>query len=347
MKKIITIGIIASVSLLAIGSISVYAYGGNPFPNFFGNNDNDRDDNGNNERNNGNNRQEDNKNDKNGNGDNRSGLNLKIDSQCHYYNYDPENSRAISGTSLDGYVDVGCLANGKQFGTWKETDLNCQNKFFNFKDIKPGDQGEDTISLHVSGDDGCGQIALKNLSSNGNACNEPETHSNDPDCRNKAPGTKENNGELDDTLQFSLWLDQGRTPGFQGKSDVGEGDNLFNEKDLMISDWQSINQFSKIEEIRKHLRLARNAFFDVCKKADPDGDGKKTKNGVCNGLPSDGRLLKDVVYYYGLAWRLPAATGNEVQTDGLGFDLSFTVKSNGSCTSCSGDSHECDRKCKD
>lgn len=282
-----------------------------------------------------------------GHGGSEKKLDLLVGSQCHYYNYDPQSPGAIANGDLAGYVDVGCADKGLPFGTWKESDLNCRNKFFNFSDIKPGDRGEDTISLKVSNDDGCGQMIFKSIKDSGNVCNEPEVQANDPDCRNKTPGSREMKGELGAAMKFSLWLDQGRTPGFQGKNDQGEGDNVFNENDVLLSDWKSINKFSNVNEIRKHLRQARNAFFDVCKKADADGDGKKTKNNVCAGLSSDGRMIKDVVYYYGLAWRLPPETGNEVQTDGLGFDLSFSVKSNASCSACSGDSRECERRCGD
>ena len=37
-------------------------------------------------------------------------------------------------------------------GTWLPTNLGA-HKFFNFPDVKPGDSGEDTISLHVSTND--------------------------------------------------------------------------------------------------------------------------------------------------------------------------------------------------
>src|SRR3989338_9264421 len=36
--------------------------------------------------------------------------------------------------------------------TWQLNDLTDQ-LFFNFLDIKPGDEGEDTISIHINGND--------------------------------------------------------------------------------------------------------------------------------------------------------------------------------------------------
>jgi hypothetical protein len=276
-------------------------------------------------------------------------IDLKIDSQCHYYQYDPQNTKAITKGDLTGYIDVGCFFNGHSFGNWNETDLGKMNKFFNFDDVKPGDQGEDTISLHTTGDDGCGQIIFSDIKDTGNTCTEPETHSNDADCKNKKPGTIEKNGELREAMQFSLWLDQGNIPGFQGKDkDPQEGDNIFNGKDIRIFDWKNINQCSTTQELRQNLRQARKLSFDDCKNTDPDGDGKNTKNGICAGLTSDGRLIAGTIYYYGLAWRLPKETGNEAQTDGLGFSLSFNVKNNGECSSpCQVTSRNCEERCKD
>lgn len=273
-------------------------------------------------------------------------IDLKIDSQCHYYNYDPSNANAISEGELSGLVDVGCFFNGKSFGTWSETDLG-REKFFNFSDLKPGDRGEDTISLHATGGDGCGQIIFRNIKESGNECNEPETQSADPDCKNKAPGKKEMKGELREALEFSMWLDQGQTPGFQGTGDSGEGDNIFNEKDVLLFSWKNINKCPSVQQIRKHLRQARKLSFSECQVADPDGDGKNTKNGVCQGLPRDGRMIESTVYYYGLGWRLPKETDNEVQTDSLTFDLAFSVKSNQACSPCANQCYECDSRCED
>lgn len=260
-------------------------------------------------------------------------IDLKVDSQCHYYQ--------------DGR-DVGCFdANGNPFGNWTETDLNSAHKFFNFADLKPGDRGEDTISLHVLNDDGCGNIVIKNVKSSGNLCNEPETESGDCDCRHRRPGSREPHGELMRKLKFNLWLDQGQKPGFQGKeNDVGEGDNIFNEKDFIIWKNKSLSHCPDDLSIRKHLRKVRFLNKDVCNQADPDGDGK-TNYGVCHGLARDGRMVESTTYYYGFAWELPERTGNVVQTDSLKFDISFQVKSNSACSSCFNSCNTCEWNCGD
>src|SRR3990167_4747947 len=77
-------------------------------------------------------------------------LDLKVDSECHYF---------------QNGVDVTC-GNGDQFGNWSESDLGV-HKFFNFDDIKPGDWGEDTISLHVIDNDAWGRFIIDGISDEG------------------------------------------------------------------------------------------------------------------------------------------------------------------------------------
>lgn len=272
-------------------------------------------------------------------------VDLKVDSDCHYYNYDPQNPKAINIGDLTGYVDVGCFFNGASFGTWTETDLG-KEKFFNFADLKPGDRGEDTVSLHVYGNDACGEIQIGKIANSGNDCTEPETATQDPDCKGKKSGDKERTGELGKNLLYSIWLDQGRTVGFQGKSDPGEGDNIFNENDYMIVDWKNLETCPKKISIPKYLREVRNMYRNICDAADKDGDGKNTNDKVCNGIAKDGRMVENTTYYFGFGWNLPADVGNEVQTDSLMFNLGFQVKPNGQCQKCNV-CNECERDWRD
>ncbi|MCH7598046.1 hypothetical protein IID27_03365, partial [Patescibacteria group bacterium] len=67
--------------------------------------------------------------------------------------------------------------------TWSMTfDLDESGElFFNFSDIKPGDYGEDTISIHINNNEAwlCADVTL--VSDNDNTCTEPE---NDVDAEN-------------------------------------------------------------------------------------------------------------------------------------------------------------------
>lgn len=72
------------------------------------------------------------------------------------------------------------------------------DKFFNFNDIKPGDSGEHTISLHVDGSDAYVCLDFTNLTDEENGTNEPES------LVDVLPG-----GELSSGIEFFAWRDDG------------------------------------------------------------------------------------------------------------------------------------------
>lgn len=74
------------------------------------------------------------------------------------------------------------------------------DKFFNFNDIKPGDNGEATISFHVNKD---AWICLdfEKLKEKENGENEPESHED-----TVGPASE---GELADGVEFFAWYDDG------------------------------------------------------------------------------------------------------------------------------------------
>lgn len=57
--------------------------------------------------------------------------------------------------------------------SWNLTDLTVQ-KFFDFLDLKPGDRGEDTISLHVNNNDAYICANVKLTSNDDNGYSDPE-----------------------------------------------------------------------------------------------------------------------------------------------------------------------------
>src|SRR3989338_10415158 len=110
-------------------------------------------------------------------------IDIKVDSDCHYWNYVGD----VEGADENGYVDVGCGkvgANGVGVGQWSENDLeDGVHKFFSFNDLKPGDKGEDTISLHVYDNDAWGRVLMTLGGSLDNTCTEPEgSAENNPGC---------------------------------------------------------------------------------------------------------------------------------------------------------------------
>lgn len=107
--------------------------------------------------------------------------------------------------AIDLKIDNESYYNGVLSTTtsWTLTDLTIQ-KFFDFPDLKPGDVGEDTISLHVNNNDSYLCANVKLTSNNDNGCNEPEGLV-DGSCGD--PGVGE--GELASNVNFVWWADDG------------------------------------------------------------------------------------------------------------------------------------------
>ncbi len=85
--------------------------------------------------------------------------------------------------------------------TWTETDLGIET-FFNFADLKPGDNGENTISLHVYDNDAYACVIIDDMVDNDNGLTEPEEEDGD-----QTGGDGE--GELSQELRFFAWADDG------------------------------------------------------------------------------------------------------------------------------------------
>ena len=99
-------------------------------------------------------------------------------------------------------------------GTWLATDLGPSFHFFNFGDVKPGDQGEDTISLHIDNNPAWACIDIGTNANNENGINEPEASAGDVTANGPA------DGELAQNLNVVGWLDNATT------SQAVPGDNI-------------------------------------------------------------------------------------------------------------------------
>ncbi len=119
-------------------------------------------------------------------------IDLKVDSQCSYN---------------------GVVTNQNCVGNWgQKSDVNplggidiAGEKFFDFSDIKPGDFGENTISLHVDNNNAWGCAAIKLQSDADMTCTEPEM-ADDATCgTDVAPF----NGEIAENLSLAWWPDDG------------------------------------------------------------------------------------------------------------------------------------------
>ena len=262
-------------------------------------------------------------------------IDLKVDSTSHYNeaiciaNLNPQLAPPFIWDGGGGWPIPGTACDG----TWTETDLGATHKFFNLTDVKPGDDGEDTISLHVYNNDAWGRFVISGVQDLDNTCTEPEADPlvPDPEC-NAVPGTP-GAGELANSITFSAWIDDGSLPGFQGDDD-GEGDNLHQENEQTIIQPGTVDLAGEIHNIWPALAAYRLFIDAQCQNSDPDGNGQTDEDGtpndaeylVCQGIADDGRLVGSTTYYFGLAWSIPEGVGNEAQTDSLNANLTFEVE---------------------
>lgn len=270
-------------------------------------------------------------------------LDLKVDSTAHYNNmvcingkWDEEpgvfpNDQAPA----DHYPQPGTECDG----TWTETNLGIEHKFFNLSDVKPGDEGENTISLHVYDNDAWGKFVIDKIVNADNGCTEPEQNdAQDPTCDDPGVG----DGELGANITFYAWLDQGITPGFQASTspDTGEGDNVWDCTAAEINGVEDPNAFTPsmagnncneplvilpgpvgpANETHKIWEALGPAWLAYCLSNNPTGH---TNYGPCHGLAQDGRMVGSTTYYFGLAWFIADTVGNIIQTDSLTADLIF------------------------
>lgn len=183
--------------------------------------------------------------------------------------------------------------------------------FFNFLDLKPGDIGEDTISLHVKNNKAwaCMNISLTGTPENGQP--EPEALVD--------VTTGSNDGELQNSLYFYFWADDGDNVYEQGENVFKKGlvKDIWNGQNWTLADsesniWNQNAQGGPLEpETTKYIGKAW-CFGDISENPLPqDGLPKTGSNGplargtgfTCSGTNS----------------------GNIYQSDGIKADISFSV----------------------
>jgi len=217
--------------------------------------------------------------------------------------YDLDAIKALHCGAEPNLVDQSCINM-----TWSEADLGIQ-KFFNFSDVKPGDVGEDTVSLHVYDNDAWGRLKINVTKDEDGTCTEPEQEAENNNCSDP-----DGQGELRENLDFMVWLDEGFIPGFQGKDkngkmiDIAEGNNRLDQSEILL-----VNP-GPIDEDGEEWLVA-----DAIKAS-------YAKNGAAPGITQDGHMIASTTYYFGLGWKLPTETGNDVQSDIFEGDIIFEVE---------------------
>lgn len=128
-------------------------------------------------------------------------LDLKVDSTAHYAGLVCTNGLwvvedQVVGTTRPDLVGKACD------GTWALSDLGPTNQFFDLSDLKPGDSGENTISLHVDNNPAYACAIIDNMVDvEVGTCSEPEVTDGDGTC------TDGGQGELANELRFFAWAE--------------------------------------------------------------------------------------------------------------------------------------------
>lgn len=148
-------------------------------------------------------------------------IDLKVDNDSYYNGNrcavdandvdDDDNTTEFVWQGTSGFPEVGTNCET----SFPASDLDDGFLFFNFNDLKPDDEGEDTISLHVQNDAwACMDLTLTSNDDNGS--NEPELLVDVADIPEDAW-----DGELGSTLEFFWWAD--------------DGDNVYEDDEQQIS----------------------------------------------------------------------------------------------------------------
>ncbi len=121
-------------------------------------------------------------------------IDLKIDNESYVIDY-----------LVDGAVNPTGQLVPNSNTSWVLSDLTIE-KFFNFEDLKPGDYGEDTISLHVENNDAYLCAAARITADLDNDITEPEDEVSGANNDNN-DGTTD--GDLDSQVNIAFWGDDG------------------------------------------------------------------------------------------------------------------------------------------
>ncbi|HWO07767.1 MAG TPA: hypothetical protein VNM40_04285 [Candidatus Paceibacterota bacterium] len=204
----------------------------------------------------------------------------------------PATGYTFANGSFNLKIDSTATYNGvlQPKSTWALKNLNPgSDKFFNLKDVRPGDQGEATISFHVNKDSWiC--LDFENLKERENGRNEPEGQEDD------SGGS--NSGELADGTEFFAWYD--------------DGDNIFEIGEKPIFGTSTDKQAATITLNNKTYALADSIAGDAFKANKTSYIGIQWCAGDMQVNLATAVITCDA-----------SALGNEAQTDSFSVDIGF------------------------
>lgn len=139
---------------------------------------------------------------------------------AYFTDTETSTGNTFTAGTIDLTIDSEASYNGEavQEATWgQENGIDITSeKFFNFTDVKPGDEGENTISIHIATNEAYVCMAFGNATDDENECTEPELEY-ETKCE------EDKTGELDNNLYFFAWEDDGDNVWEQGEEIMFQG----------------------------------------------------------------------------------------------------------------------------
>lgn len=192
---------------------------------------------------------------------------------------------------------------------WTLDNLTIE-KFFSFTDLKPGDYGEDTISMRVGSNDAWVCAAANITADKDNSITEPEDEAGLP-AGDLLDGTTD--GDLDSELQFAFWKDDGdnvlETDEVASLFATGPVSNLNPKGKIALADAQGTNPFGNTPMLGNTTNYIGKGWCF----------GAMAPTGIAqDGLSTSGPLVRGTGFSCN-----GSAVGNLSQTDSIEGDLQF------------------------
>jgi len=208
----------------------------------------------------------------------------------------------------ESYIDQGNGLQVSETTTWgipngKDDPLGL---FFNFTDLKPGDLGEDTISIHLSSNPAWLCADLNITANSDETCTEPENAAVGGENNACVVETNGTNGDLAGQLNFVFWEDDGDNVLEDNETILTQGpaSNVLNGVTWAIADSQHGN--GPLQPTKEGPYFIGKAWCFGTLELAPlvDGEGTPIQRGT--GVTCDGSQVN-----------------NTAQTDTLMGDISF------------------------
>jgi len=157
--------------------------------------------------------------------------------------------------------DANIVVNGptNNVVAWEPKNLT-EEKFFNFTDLKPGDNGGDTIKIKVGSNPAWVCAEIKNVVSTEEGLTNPETKIQDTDVK----------GELDEELYITFFTD-------------GNCDGIKNENDVTLKDWTLFANVGKFALADKTIGAEFKPGIVSCVSKNWCFGTINPTNGACDG----------------------------------------------------------------